>query len=90
MSKRWFNNFCAVCVVVLYCAILVATTGCASVKMTKTGDDLTWESRTWFKDIQGVEAGADGFDFSLGSSTGNMSVEQTEALACVLNPEACK
>ena len=29
MSKRWFNNFCAVCFVVLMCAVMLGINGCA-------------------------------------------------------------
>ena len=92
MSKRWLWNFCAVCVVVLYCAALVAITGCASVKMTKVGEDVTWTSKTLWKDIDSVESEAEGkdFKFGLGSSSNPMSDEQAQAMACLLNPAACK
>ena len=29
MNRRWFNNFCAVCIVVLFMAVLLVTAGCA-------------------------------------------------------------
>jgi hypothetical protein len=61
--------------------------------MTKTGEDVTWTSKTLFKDIQGVEAGAiseaGNFNFMLGNSTGTFSPQQAQALMCVLNPGAC-
>ncbi len=80
-----------VVLVALAFAMLVLLASCGTVTMTKTGDDITWKSRTLFKDIQDVQANAapDAFDFSLGSSSGNLSVEQTQALACVLSPAAC-
>ena len=92
MSKRWFRNFCAVCVVALYCVALLALNGCAMVDMTKTGADITWSSKTLWKDIKAVEAGTDSsdFNFSMGSSTNGMTAEQTQALLCLRDPTACK
>lgn len=29
IGKRWFNNFVAVCIVILFCAFLLVTAGCA-------------------------------------------------------------
>lgn len=70
--------------------LIVILSGCGKVKMTKTGEDITWESTTWFKDLDAVEAGSDGFDFNMGSSKSAMTQEQAQALACLRNPEACK
>ena len=77
---------------VILLALVLA--GCASVSMTKTGEDVTWSSRTLWKDIQGVEASAASpagdFNFGLGSSTSQLTPEQVQAFACILNPQACK
>lgn len=35
MSKRWLNNFCAVCVVILFFVVLLVTAGCGGGKGLK-------------------------------------------------------
>jgi len=94
MSKRWFYNFLAACLVVLYCIVLLLVAGCGTVHIESTPDGgFVWDSKTLFKDVEkvtGIQTPDGGINFSLGRSGGSMSDAQTQALMCVLNPGACK
>lgn len=94
MSKRWFNNFLAVCVVALFCTALLSLGGCAIVEVEKKIDGtFVWKSKTLWKDIEEVDASdakAEGFKFKLGRSSNSMTDAQANAIACLSNPAACK
>lgn len=68
--------------------------GCATVTMTKTGENVTWKSTTLWKDLDAVDAqaiGKDGnFTFGLGASDSSLTAEQMQAVICLFTPAACK
>lgn len=70
--------------------LLLTLSGCASVEVTKDGDNFSWKSSTLFKDVQEVKANGGGFDFSLGSSTSTLTPEQSAALACLFASVLCQ
>lgn len=76
---------------ILLSILALALQSCASVTMTKTGDNITWSSKTLWKDIDQVDAqaiGVDGnFTFGLGSSGAALTPAQ---VACLISPAACK
>jgi hypothetical protein len=58
MSKRWLNNFIAVCVVILFCAVLLVTAGCAGqgVKLdVETANDKCGTKKVKFSTDYQVE-----------------------------------
>lgn len=76
--------------ILLLIAILLMP-GCATVTMTKSGEDITWTSKTLWKDLDAVDAqaiGKDGnFTFGLGASGSTLTPAQ---LACLVDPAFCK
>ena len=77
----------------LLAILLLVLQGCATVEMTKNGDDITWTSRTLWKDIETVGAQAiaekGNFTFDMGSSGSAMTPEEVVKLTCALNPSWC-
>lgn len=74
-------------------SVLVLTlflSGCATVTMTKSGEDITWTSKTLWKDLDAVDAQAIGkegnFTFGLGASGSALTAAQ---IACLINPAFC-
>ena len=74
---------------------MLALAGCGTTKTSitdpKTGVVFSMETRTLFKTVKDAkgDASSEGFEFSLGSSTSTLSVEQAKALACLPNPASC-
>lgn len=79
---------------ILLILLLLILQGCATVTMTKNGDDITWTSRTLWKDIDTVGAQAIGqegnFTFDLGSSGSALTPQEVMRLTCALNPSWCE
>lgn len=77
----------------LMIVFILFLSGCATVEMTKSGDEVTWTSRTLWKDIDTVGAqsvGRDGnFTFDLGSSGSALTPQEVMKLTCALNPSWC-
>lgn len=71
--------------------VVLLLQGCATVTMTKSGEDITWTSKTLWKDLDTVDAQAIGkegnFTFGLGASGSALTPEQ---VACLISPAACK
>lgn len=81
MNKRWLSNFCAVCVVLLIWAAILATAGCGGkglrvdVRTTGTGINTTkdvslstdYQIENGFKMTRNVKTGD--YEIDLGSAT---------------------
>jgi hypothetical protein len=71
MSKRWFYNFCAVCVVILFCAALLTLSGCTSLDVKKEGDNWDVSYDALFRDLKDLHVKIDkedGVNVHLGSA----------------------
>jgi len=78
MSKRWVNNFLAVCVVILFLAILLVSAGCASTKLTYNPEGTTtWESWTFLKNVKDADVQWGSMHARLGSSLGDHKTVNT-------------
>lgn len=76
--------------IVLTFAVIVAilSTGCATTEMSKTPNgDMTWKSRTLWKDISDIDAEADGIRFRMGNSVSADDARMLLAL-CLVVPTA--
>lgn len=75
-------------VAVLTALLLTLTTGCATTKMEYVpGGQVSWSSKTLWKDIQEVDVEWGEMSATLGSSTGN---GREEVIACLLAPQLCQ
>ena len=55
MNKHWLHNFIAVCVVILFLAILLLETGCSDIHVIKTGDDWDISYKNLWREVEKVE-----------------------------------
>jgi len=86
MNKRWLKNFVAVCVVLLFLALLLLVTSCATTELTyDPNGKTTWKSTTFLKDVKDAHVEWGPFSATLGSSIGNSTVIPSALSAATLN-----
>ena len=75
-------------VLMIWLAVFLILSGCASTEMHKAPDGtLSWKSSTLWKDIDAVNAKADGVNFSLGRSATSENAANPAIVACLIAPQ---